>query len=256
MGRLDDSQGGMRVVTEGGTLGRSLRNFFLTLLVVVVLVTVAVCLGVRTEGGRQFITDGLSSRLGTDVRVAETRIGWPCALVMEGVVSVAEIGEGEPLFQAGEIRVAPGLRTLWRVAVRRCVLNLVLSDEGTWAPPAFARLGDLPLASIAELSRVTAAVRRRVRLDVSESSIRWLNSRHVPMATAGGISFRMAPLRLPERQMFHYRLAVYHVMGPNGARVHDVEREWLASEGRDYVEIGRAGRETPALGRGFWEANE
>lgn len=256
MARHDDDQGGMRIVGEGRTLGRSLRNFALTLLVVIVLIAVSVWLAARTGGARQFIADGLGSRLGTEVRIAETRIGWPYVLVMENVVSTAEVGDGMPMFRADEIRVAPGIRTLWQVTVRRGALNLVRSDDGTWRPAAFARLGDLPLTRIAELSRLTSGIRRRVRLDISDSSIQWLNSRHVPMATAGGISFRMAPLRLPDRTMFHYKLAVYHVMGPSGTRVHDVEREWLASEGRDYVEIGRAGRESPALDRGFWEADE
>jgi hypothetical protein len=56
--------------------------------------------------------------------------------------------------------------------------------------------------------------------------------------------------------MQHYRVAVYQARGRDEDRADDVEREWLASETDDYIEVGRGGRETTASARGFWGKSE
>ena len=53
-----------------------------------------------------------------------------------------------------------------------------------------------------------------------------------------------------------HHLVVYNMLGMDGVRVHDVEREWLSSDTKDYIELGRSGKPIPASGRQFWEIAE
>jgi hypothetical protein len=254
MARDDTEEGKVTIRAAGEERGGCIVRFLVTTLVLGIILLVGLLFVVRTEGGRQLAAGMVGKRLGLEMNVGVARIGLPYDLVMEDVVSIEALPGGEPLVSIKELRV--GLGSTLRVRVHHCVLNLIRQEDEAWLPGSMARLGDLPMKNVAEISRLTAGFRKRVSLRVTDLSVRWLNSKGQPMATAGGVTFNMEPTQLPDRRMYHYHLSIYHVLGPAEAKVHDVEREWLAAEGMDYVEIGRSGRQTSLSQRGFWETEK
>jgi hypothetical protein len=91
---------------------------------------------------------------------------------------------------------------------------------------------------------------------LTEGSIVWLDRTELEIASAGGISFDVLPTSIPERTLYYHHLVVYNMLGTDGMRVHDVEREWLSSDNKDYIEIHRSGKPIPVSGRQFWEITE
>jgi len=225
----------------------------LTIVVLAVIFLTTLFFAVRTEGGRSFIEDRVERYLGRKMSIERTRIGFPCVLVMEGMRSKdVDSGDGSGL-KVQELRIGLGMRTRWVVSAHRCELNLLRRRDGSWTPEVFGRLGDLPLRNVTEISRVTSRLRKNMRLRVSESSLRWLDGSGSEMASARGISLRISPVRVPDRKMYYYHLSAYNVVGADGTRISDVDREWLAGDTKDYIEIHRSQRGIPASGQEFWE---
>lgn len=256
MNNQEESHGRMRISSpDDERMGRFAR-FVITILVLAAILVTTVFFAVRTETGREIIKGWLEKRLGMELTIERARIGWPYVLIIEMPASKSFRSGEKPGFKAQEVRIALGIRPIWRVSVHRCVLYLVRDSDDNWNPEFFGKLGDLPLKNIGEISRVTGGFRKNTALDITESSIRWLNSKGSLTASASGISFSLTPVRIPGRRMYHYYLAVYNVLGPDSARVHDIEREWLASDISDYVEIDRSERRRPVSGGEFWEPGD
>lgn len=230
-----------------------LRSFVVTSLVVIVVLLAFGFVAVRTDGGREVIRDWLSGQVGAELEIGKARIGWPYVLVLEEVTSRDKFSDGKPLLVIQRIKLGLGYRPHLRLSIRDCRLDVVRAEDGGWRPAAFGRLGELPLKNVAELTRMTTEVRRRMSLDISGGVIRWWDLETKPSLEVRGVAFRLASVRLPTRRMFHYHLSVDTVLGAGRDPVRDIEREWLASGELDYVEIGRSGGGTPGLPQGFWE---
>jgi hypothetical protein len=233
-----------------GLLGR----LVMTVLIVAAILVATAALAVRTKGGRSFIEDRLTKQLGVETSIERARIGWPCALVLEGATSKRFSEKGGPGFAAQEVRVAVGLRPALRIWVRRCKLNLQRAAEEGWDPAGFKRVGGLPEGSIADLSRITVGLRESAELHVSDSTVRWMDEEGSVLAAANGVAFDLAPVRVPGRDMYHYALSVYDAAGLDGRRARDVRREWLASDAHVYVELQRSDPDGPGAATGFWAA--
>ena len=95
-----------------------------------------------------------------------------------------------------------------------------------------------------------------MELKSEDGLIRWMDGSSNELASARITRFDMVPVRVPRRRMYYYCLKAYKVLGADGVSVHDVEREWLASDVRPYVEISRSGRPVSEADTGFWECSE
>lgn len=256
MAREDGSR-----TTNGGS-GRSrggmgcLWSGLITVTVAVGVLLAAGLLVARTSGMKRVIEDALSRQMEMKMQIGALRVGWPYDLVATDVHSKEQAPGGDPVLEVTEARVGLGLRTPWRLHARGAILNLMRTADGNWRPAAMAPLGDLPKESLAALSSATRTMRDAWRIEIADSAVRWFAPDGKLALAANGVAFRMSPIRLPTRDMHHYRVAVYQMRGAEEDRVDDVEREWLASETDDYIEIGRGGRETAASRRGFWGKTE
>jgi hypothetical protein len=235
-----------------GGLGRLLT----VLLVLIVILFIAAFVVARMEVGRDFIKGRLEKQLGLELTVGSTSLMLPFEVVIDQIESKNFDFGVKPGFKAREIRIAPRLFSPTGVSVLRGELTLMRSQDGVWAPTGFSRLGDVPLRNIAEISRVTRGFRKDVTIHVTDGSIVWLDSTELEIASASGILFDMAPVSLPEQTLYYHHLVVYNMLGVDGMRVHDVEREWLSSDTRDYIELHRSGKPIPVSGRQFWEISE
>jgi hypothetical protein len=240
----------MKITTlhEGrmGPLGR----FVITVLVLVVIVLGAVFFAVRTDGGRAFVEDRLANRLGMPLSIGRARIGWPYRLVLEQVETEG-FGEEAPGFRVQDVRLGLGWRLHPRLTVRRAVVQMVRSRDDRWTPEALTRLGEAPFRTLRDLSRAVDVLGRHTELHVTESGVRWLDATGYEMASANGLSYHLQSARVPGRRARHHALTVYHAVAPGGQRVHDVEREWLATEERPYIELAATGATAPEAGA-FW----
>ena len=244
----------MRISPAGDGMGRFAR-FVVTVLVLAAILLVTGFFAVRTDGGRSLVADRLGKLLGTAVTVEKTSIGWPYDLVLDKVVSVDYSSDG-PGLRAETVRIGCGRGWGLRVSAVRPELNLVHGSDGSWQPALFGRLGDLPVGDIAEISRITAGFRRRVTLYVRDGTIIWRDKDQKVLASAGGVSLGIAHVTLPGRRMHHYSLSVYNVLGAGGARIHDIERKWLADDATDYIELFRSGQKTSSVEGDFWEVDK
>jgi len=246
----------MKISSPCGTTVRGLGRFLLTLVVVAAILLTTGFFAVRTRGGRSFIEDWLEKRTGMDMNIPGSRIGWPYELVLERPMSAGFRSGAAPGVKAQEVRIGLGLRTGWRVSVQGCVVSLMRGKDRSWEPQFLSVLGDLPLKNIAEISRITSGFRQSTSLRVGDSSIRWLDSEGMVKISASGVDFAVTPLRMPRRIMYHHHISICSMRGLIGTHMTDIERVWLASDERDYVEIHGAEREMPDSAKAFWEATQ
>jgi len=222
------SSGRMEILTPGERRLGFIGSFLVTLLIVVAVVMATLFFAVRTAGGAAFISDRLSRCVGTGMTIERARIGWPYALVIDGL-STKEYGELTPGFKAQSLRISFHPGGWLCLDVHRGELHLVQDKRGEWMPTYFARLGDLPAKNIRHIARLTSPFRDRVKLKVADSIIRWTDHQGKETASVAGLYFVVLPVSVPDRRMSYCRMSVYS-MAVGAVKTTDIEREWLMSE--------------------------
>ena len=53
--------------------------------------------------------------------------------------------------------------------------------------------------------------------------------------------------------MYFYRIGAYNVLGSNDINIHNIDREWLASDAVDYVAVDKLSPQAIVSAVGFWE---
>lgn len=248
--KVDAGAGGGKSRSRLGCLVRIVSLFVCVMLVLLV----AGVFVVRTEAGRHFIESRMSEALEMEVTVRVAHIALPYTLVLEELEG-RTFGLGATgRLAAREVYLAPSLRAPPRLTVRGAELGLVREDQERWIPAAFQELGDLPAESLPALGEMTAELRRRCVLRVEDATIRWLTREGVEFASAQGVDFRITPVVLPERRMYHYFLSLIEAKGDERIAAQTLTREWLTGEsGGEYLEIERTGPEVSAAAAAFWE---
>lgn len=240
----------MKIVSEGGRVGPCGR-FLITAAIAVAIILATLFFAVRTEGGLSFIEDWLEAKLGLGVSVAQASIGWPYDLVLRDVVTEGFDVPGSAGMRADNVRIGFFGKARFRVRVEGGEVVIKRRSPRQWMPEKLSMLGRLTEENIAGISRLTRGLRQKMTLECDDCSIRWLDDKGSEFASAGGVAFQMAPVRFPGGRMHYYCVEIYNVLEPGGQRVHDVKREWLASDVDDYIEINR-GRLEPAVEGHFW----
>jgi hypothetical protein len=253
MSRNEEPEGNMRITGPDDGRARAVGRFLLTLVIIIAIVMVGLCFLVPREGVKSFIEGALSDRMGIGMTIDSTRIGLPYVLVLQGPVSEGFQSEEGGGFKAREIRIGLGWKTRFKVRVEGAVLRLAETNDDTWVPAAFGRLGPVPVDRLDEVSRATEGFRRKVALIVTDGTVRWVNGVDGgTTASAHGVRFGVEPAGIPDREMYYHRLSVDGATHPDGAQVRYVEREWLASDTKRYVEIHGTDRGIPRSVQGFW----
>jgi len=250
----EEAPGKLRISSVGGAMGR-LSRLVLTLLVILAILLIAGVFAVKTDGFRDIACNHLTKKMGMDMSVTAMRIGWPYDLIAENVES-AGFAEDAPGFRCSELRVGLGRRSLYRICMTGAELVLAKDADARWIPSRFGRLGEISAGNILELSRISETMRKRVALVIEEGSVVWLSGEPATRAAGKGVTFRVAPVDIPGRRMYHYFLSVDSAVDGNGARVRGVTREWLASETIEYLEMSASEAETEGPPQPFWEVNE
>lgn len=250
--RDTEQQGPMRISSEDRPRMNAFGRFLVTMLILASIAGITLLIAVRTTGGRQFICSSLEKRTGAEWTIGSAKIGWPYDLVLEDLATKETAPSGDPLVSIRELRVGWRGRT-WRIFVLRCAANTVKRPLGDWNPGFLARVGTLRGKDAAEITRLTAGFRKRTHLTVRDSSVRWLRGSGDSVESANGVFFSVIPLKAGERRLYYYRLAADAVIGGDGVLLaHDVEREWLATEDRDYIEIDRSASGDAGGDAGLW----
>ncbi len=226
----------MRIAADDGVFGR-VRRFFAALAAVLVIAMITFFFVARTEWARSTTEERLSKRLGVELSVGRTAVGWPYALVLHDVVSHGGDAQGLPWFEAEEIRMGAGINPYGRVTLDRAVLRLVTTQANADRPEPIRRLASVDLTDVAALSRLTAGFRDRMTLNVRNSRIEWLDGQGRIVGSARGLSFRCEPVRLPNQTAHYLMLDVYDYEPPAGEKRRDYRREWLTGNRLGDVEL-------------------
>ena len=251
MDKAENERGTMKVSSagRGGCLSRLLGM----VIVVAVIVAVASYFAVRTAGFRDVVKGRLEHYLGQEVQVGETGMGWPFDLVVKDVATSGFGEPGVPGVRVAELRIGLGLCTRWRVALHRPDLTLTTTAQGEWRPSPFRRLGDLPTRTVVDVSRLAEGFRERIRLRITDGSVRWVDAEGTETASASGVDVRIERVRIPDETAFYYRLSAGSGVISGRAPVSEVRRVWLSVGDYEYIEISRAGGAEAAGGGDFWE---
>ncbi|MBM4147661.1 MAG: hypothetical protein FJ224_01250 [Lentisphaerae bacterium] len=246
---------------EDGAKRRSGARGCLLMLVLMLLLAAAGAFYVaRTGWAKGWAARRISAIAGIELEIGAMSLAWPCDVVLSDVRSKAKLPGGEPELSAGELACGPVWMAqwppVWSVSTGRVKLNLVRSETGQWSGGGLAVLGDMPLRSVVQLSMATRDFRGELVVHVEDMTIRWLDSRHFPLAFAEGVRFHMAPVQLTDEPGTLYKLGARRTIAPGGLETGRIEREWIATGGRDYVEVSRSGRHEPPQVYGFWEAQD
>jgi len=237
----------MRVISNR----RGARFSGLLLLVVFVLFVVLVTgwFVARTDGVRHLLEKKLSDRMGLPVTIGESRIGWPYALVLRDVRSANVPAAGTAGVAVGELRLSRRLLT-WNLVLRHVALRVRQDESGVWTPLVAARLADLRQASAMDIVRLTEPVRSRLRLEITDGLVDWLDTEGRTTASLRDVRFRMEPIKLPEQQrMTYYSLRIYAASGGAFGNARDLEWMWLTSNDLAYIELQRLARYDTGVGR-------
>lgn len=250
----EDPRSKMRIVEPDDRPGK-LKRFVITLLILTVLVLVTFFFVARTDGFRSLFERAVERRLGIKLTIKDVHIGLPYMIVAENVES--EGGSEDQIWKMKieELRVGLTFFAKMRVVVKRCELILLQDADGSWAPTVFSRLGDLPVGNIADISEATAGFRKRIELEITDSSITWL-PHDAEKAVARGVFFSVQPVKMPTGRMYYHTLRVYNVLAVDAqsgrTMVHNIEREWLADTRTLYVGTRKSG-DIPPGAEAFWD---
>ncbi|MCK5528379.1 MAG: hypothetical protein KAI74_01735 [Kiritimatiellae bacterium] len=235
MAKSRESSGNMQIITPGERRVGFVGSFLVPLIIVVVVLMVAGFFMVKTDGGKKVISDRLARYLEMDVELDVTRIGWPYALVMEGV-SAREEESSTPVVTAESVRLSFDLKFRMHVVVDGAELTLVQNDEEEWAPDVFARLGDVPGENITQLAETLDLFDKRVVIDVANSDIKWVDQDGSESSVVSGLDFNTSPIKIREHYMRHFYLAVESGL-VNENQFSGIEKEWIASGTKPYLPL-------------------
>ncbi len=238
------------VSSPGVSRWRFVTRTLVVLMIVLVLLMVAGWIAARTDGARTLVEQWMENRLGMQLLVGGTRIGFPYVLIAENIVS-GNGEEGEGYLQVSEARISLGCNPRVKVMLNECDLVLARGAEGAWEPSAFAVLASLE--SVEDIVAETKGFRDDVCLRVENSSIRLIDGAGRDITRATGVRFSMARAEAGDRLLYHYYLWIDHASGANIAPVYNLEREWLAIDELDYIQLKyTSDQKKTRSGHSFW----
>lgn len=248
----DNSKGDSRGGKGPGGLG-CLKSLLSMLLIGFVLGFLFVFFGLGTEKGKHIVQDWLEKQFSMELTIESARIGGAAEIVVENISSLDTNGSGVPDFKVKELRIGLQRDGTLRIAAHKAMLHLMEGKDGGWTPSVFGHLGTLPAKHMGDLSKLTEGFRRRVSIRVTDSSISWIKENGAISTSVSGLFFDMKPLSLPDKDIYFYRLNAYNVLGSDNINIHNIEREWLASDAVDYVAVDKLKRQSIVAASGFWE---
>jgi hypothetical protein len=223
-------------VSEPGSRKRGrFRRALMTFLIMLAIVMVCGLFAARSDFAHRKIEQELERITGLDILIEKTAIGWPYDIVVKGISSPEHPGEGR--VQVDEMRIGIDWRLRKRLSLRGVSLELIQIGEGIWSPEFFTQIGSLE--RVEELTDRTLSFRENTRLSISDAAIRWMDRHGLVVAAASGIRFRVTPVRLSNRSMYHYYLQARHAVGGGGMRIASLQQEWIATDAKPYIEIER-----------------
>jgi hypothetical protein len=251
MGDNSNGAGGREGHRPSGT--GCLKGLFSLLLVAFVVGFLVIFFGLGTDRGKKTVRDWLEKQFAMELSLESAKLGGAFELIVENIVSKDTDEYGEPVFKVKELKVGLKMDGTFRISAHRAVLMLMPGKKGGWVPSVFGKLGDIPRQHMGDLSKLTGSFRKRISVSLADSSISWIGREGVSSMSVSGLSFEMRPLYLPERDVYFYRLEAYNVLGSDNINIHNIKREWLASDAADYVAVDKLSPQAIVPANGFWE---
>ena len=238
----------------GGRRGGFLGGLISTLLVVAVILLAFGFFAARTAGFRDYAQDAIEKLTGARFVAGDSRIGWPYDLVLENVRLRDNGAAGEGGLEIRELRIGLCLDLTRRVEIVAPVLRMERSADGNWKPDLAAPLG--ALSRLGQVSELVSQQDENVLVKITRGQIDWTDERGGRLSAAHDFDLTITPLRVGERRMWHFLLSAREIAAPGGAPRQNVRWEWLATAGRNYIEIdAQAAHELPGPADTLWKSD-
>lgn len=221
---------------------RGLRGLATGLLALVVILLAAGLIVVRTSFFRKRLAAFIEKKTGLVVTMEGTKIGWPYALVLEGIKTVPASKGSQAGITVGQLRIDPAFDLKKRLTLDRVALTLVRNADGTWEPGLFAGLGEL--RKLEQVAPLTGAVRRDMRLSIVRGRILWLDPDGKKIASLQDFDFSMEPVTTSNgRRIYFCSLAAGEMIQEDGSEKRNISVDWLFTEDNRSIEIAREEQE-------------
>ena len=224
----------MRIVGGGGSWLKMATRVAWTLVLLVLVLLVAMAVAVRFEPGHAFVMRRLSAAVGMPLTAERTRIVWPYRLEAERVQSVEQASSGVPLLWIRTLREGRSLDRGW--CLEGEALKLVLDEGLAEGDGLFSGLADWQ-GDAAGLHMALGRLRVKDRLTLRESSITWLVPDGQPTAFVEGLTFRLAPAKIPEYDLVSVGIDFSRAEGPGLLGSGERSWRWLSGERVPFVDL-------------------
>jgi hypothetical protein len=212
----------------------------LGLLALAIVVTTALWWFSGTKTFQGFILDYLQNRTDCEWTLERSRLQWPGDLVCSGIAMRGEQGGRQGTVLIGTARIGWRWGNALAVELLAPAVELVRQSDNRWKPEFLGKLG--ALRAIDEVADLFLRLRPGLLLTVRNGHVRWLDGASgATLADIEGLELTSQPLNVPARPMRHYRLGARRVQRPDGGRGQNIEREWISSPTRKYLELDYRG---------------
>jgi hypothetical protein len=259
-----------------GSAFRALVRAAVTLVVLAAMLYGAAMAISRTGGFRSYVQAEISTALGFEVAVGETKLTPGFVLVIDGIAAGRFDAPGTPCVRADRLTVGwspvpSGGTRLRSVSVETGLLAFAQGPEGDWAPK--------PLAGVAEaiiqgaglgLDEIRGAVRAKAgsapsskpaggtatafpvqRVVVRGMDVVWWKADKSKLASLAGLNVQVTPVEVPGRRMIHILADATSFERTGGEWISPLRVECLWGGGERIVLNAAAGASpVPAAGIG------
>ena len=221
-------------VADPSSSGR-IKSFFITIIVIAVIVLAAVAVGVRTEFFKEWFVDYLEKQYGNEVdfTVGKISIGFPYNFVVKELQAKGSEPDSRVAFYVKRFESPLYAFRTKTYIFEKVDLSLQQNGEGVWSPGVVAKLGDLN--QLESISVITRGIRDDLSIEIKNGSISWLGRDGQTERQADGIQFYMAPHDINGRDLTYYELKARLLSGSRSSGF--VDEAWLATDEIDMITL-------------------
>jgi len=237
---------------DGTTLIETITRFWVTLVVIVIILYAAMLMISRTDGFRGILRQRLENLSGIPISVEKVHANLSMDLVVEGLRGGNNLTNGIPSVIIGRAEmywnILPLIRgTGWpfrKLNVTDCAIRFSQDKMGVWQPLTYLHQAIAPWVEIedeagSEPNTMAIEYLRQVRakINVSNVTITWLGAtdESVPRATIKGLNFRAEPVRPLGQDVLWCQMQIERSETEGIDRINQLDIEWIRQSDQDVV---------------------
>lgn len=232
---------------------QSITRFWLSLVVIAVLLYAALLAIGYTAGFRNLVEQKMETMTGLKMKIDKAHIGFDLNIRMAGIRGTLPLTNALPAIEVGKLHINPVLMDLLRedtwpfreFAAEQVVVRFFASGE-TWKPLPVVAGAIAPWMSAgiasngtsdAETSIIRGLLDRDVRIRVTDARIAFVHDQkpEVPVALADGLALDMVSIQAFDERALWSRMKVRSLQNRGLEWMSDLELEWIRQADQDVI---------------------